>query len=152
MSTNPYAASHHGIADATATTSEVAAVAAAARAWAGAINAHDTRAVAALYDPDAILYATFDTVIDAAPALAAYFERLFKNERLAVAYETQTVRLYAENVASASGLYAFSYVGAAGDAVRVVARYSFVYVLEAPGTPAAGQWLVVEHHSSVDPA
>jgi len=151
--TDSFPSTHHGITSAPDFAAEASAVAAAAAAWAAAVNAHDAAATAALYDPEALLYATFQTIVETPEALLAYFEHLFEKPGFAVRYNDQAVRLYADNVATASGLYTFSHRASnTSNAIVVVpSRYSFVYVLEAAGTPAAGQWRIVEHHSSVDP-
>ena len=150
-----FPATHHGIASAPDFTAEVLAVTAAANAWARATNAHDAAAVAALYDQEALLYATFATIVNTPEGIAAYFAHLFQKQGLAVAFDDMSVRLYADNTATASGLYTFTHEPAPGRAtqprVAIPSRFSFVFVKEAAGTPSAGEWRIVEHHSSVDP-
>lgn len=117
-----FASSHHGIESAQRFALETAAVAAQAQAWANAVNAHNTTAVTALYDSDAVLYATFSTIVDTPQGLADYFAHLFEKAELAVAFTQQTVRLYANNVATNSGLYSFSFRDEGGAVVSVPAR------------------------------
>ena len=120
------------------------AVSQAGENWANAIRNRDPNKIVALYDRHAFLYATFSNMIDTHAGLVNYFTKLVKHDNLNVKFNRQNIRLYGNNIAINSGLYAFSYTEK-GQIVTVPGRYTFVY----DKTPNG--WMIVDHHSSVMP-
>ena len=124
-------------------------VAAATRAWIDAMGSHDPDRVAALYDPEAVLWGTTSpTLRDNPAAVRDYFNFL----RTAPPYYKgvlgeQRIRVYGD-LAINTGTYTF--IGpardAAGKPISRAARFSFVY------RNRDGRWLIVDHHSSAVPA
>lgn len=112
--------------------------------WANALSSRDPQKIAALYDKNAFLYATFTNKISRQDDLVSYFKKLMAHQGLAVQFNKQNIRRYKETAID-SGLYTFSYVDDNGKTVKVPARYTFVYSLEPQG------WAIVDHHSSVLP-
>lgn len=117
--------------------------------WQGALNSRNESAVAALYDSSALLYATFKTRLTTPAEILAYFAALCAKDDLAVVFENEDIRIFARNVAINSGIYVFSYTSN-GVTVNTPARFTFVYLREETG-PTAGQWAIIDHHSSQDP-
>jgi len=111
--------------------------------WAQAIAGRDANKIVALYDKDALLYATFANYIDTQVGLLNYFKKLTKHKDLKVTFSKQNIRVFGD-VALNSGLYEFTYTEN-GKAVRVPGRFTFVY----RDTPAG--WIIIDHHSSVMP-
>ena len=100
--------------------------------------------IVALYDPGAILLATFDPQpLTTQGAIAAYFHKLTQNPHLKATIDREKIVVFG-NGAADTGLYTFSYTKDGKD-VRVPARFTFVYRRTAKG------WLIVSHHSSVLP-
>jgi hypothetical protein len=128
------------------------ASASVAQRWSAALNAHDVGAISALYADDALLYATFSTVLGTRRDIAHYFAKLFERELLSVSLNSLSSRPHGggDGSGSCSGLYTFSYVERNGSTISVTtipARYSFTYESRAPGRDTR----ILEHHSSVDP-
>lgn len=113
------------------------------KAWAHAIAARDDKAITALYDPQAILYATFSNMLTRPEDIHHYFVKLMQHPKLDVHFIRQEVRLYG-NTAINSGIYIFTYEKDHAW-VKIPARYTFVYTKTPKG------WLIVDHHSSVFP-
>lgn len=111
-----------------------------AQAWKNAIDSRNAQSITALYDPNAILYATFESMHDTQASIQGYFDKLVKHPKLTVRYDKQNVRIFGETAIN-SGLYTFSYENN-GKITTVPARFTFVY----NHTPKG--WLIVEHHSS----
>lgn len=109
--------------------------------WAMALSSGDPQKIVALYDNNAILYATFTDQINSRQGLVDYFTKLMQNKNLKVEFNNQNIRRYSDTAIN-SGLYTFSF-DSNGKTVKVPARYSFVYSL----VPNKG-WLIVDHHSS----
>jgi len=120
------------------------AVLAAGQEWAAALASRDAAKIVALYDPEAILYATFTTRIGTQDGLLKYFTGLTKKADLKVRFTQQNIRVFDRDTALNSGLYVFSFTEN-GKTVKVPARYTFVYVKE------HGAWKIIDHHSSVFP-
>ena len=124
-------------------------VAAATRAWIGAMGSHDRERVLALYDPEAVLWGTTSPTIRNNPAaIRDYFSYL----PTAPAYYKgvlgeQHIRVYGDTAIN-SGTYTFigPALDAAGKPVSRPARFSFVY------RKHDERWLIVDHHSSAMPA
>ena len=121
-------------------------IAAASAAWMAAFNRCDAASAAALYDADAVLWGTTAAAIIATPAgIRQYFERVCSaSPPPTVVWGEQLIRVYGDTAIN-SGSYTFSLV-LQGEARVLPARYSFAY------RRRAGEWLIVDHHSSVVPA
>ena len=76
--------------------------------WAQAIAGRDANKIVALYDKDALLYATFANYIDTQVGLLNYFKKLTKHKDLKVTFSKQNIRVFGD-VALNSGLYEFTY-------------------------------------------
>lgn len=123
--------------------SQLQSVNQATQAWVNAIDARNAQQITALYDPQAILYATFKNMIDDQQGIYNYFKKLTANQNLKVKMNKENIRLYGETAIN-SGIYTFSY-DENGKHIIVPARYTFVY------TDAPKGWIIVDHHSSVLP-
>ncbi|TAL39360.1 MAG: SgcJ/EcaC family oxidoreductase [Alphaproteobacteria bacterium] len=115
------------------------------QAWLGAVGSGDPKAVLSLYAPDAILLPTLSSaVLDTPSKLYEYFRRFTAIPGLKGALRQRHIRLFGDT-ATASGIYAFTFRGAAGARRRMAARFSFVFRL------TDKSWRIIEHHSSVMP-
>jgi len=115
--------------------------------WATALSSNNPKKIADLYEPGAILYATFQNQLDTPAGIQGYFTKLMKHKNLTVKFDKQNIRMFGETALN-SGLYTFSYTedqGKLEKVVKIPARYTFVFAHEADG------WKIVEHHSSVLP-
>ncbi len=122
------------------------AITRAYNAWATAVADADCDGadVAVLYTPQAILLATFKDYVAGRPAITHYFDDLTCKENLTVT----TQRITTERVGAmgyATGLYTFKYDTVDGTTIDVPARFTFVFERR------NGQWLIVNHHSSMAP-
>lgn len=111
--------------------------------WAQAIASRNPEKITALYDKNALLYATFSNLIDTQAGILEYFKNLTKKKDLKVTFTKQTIRLF-NDAAINSGLYVFSFTEN-GKTVEVPGRYTFVYAETKSG------WKIIDHHSSVSP-
>ena len=121
-------------------------VAAATRAWIGAMTSHDIEQVVALYDPEAVLWGTRSPTLRDTPATVRdYFNilRTVPPSYKAVLGE-QRIRIYGD-IAINTGTYTFSEIRDGKEITRP-ARFSFVY------RNRGRRWLIVDHHSSAIPA
>lgn len=118
----------------------------AIQAWVAAFNSCDLGKVATLYDQDAVLWGTVAPAIITTPAgIRQYFERVCSAKMpTKVALGEQNVRTYGDTAVNA-GTYTFT-AFPEGQPRAFQARYSFTY------RKRDGQWLIVEHHSSMTPA
>jgi hypothetical protein len=108
------------------------------------VKSRDPLKVLGLYHADAILWATLSTVIrHGHPAIHDYFIGFLNRESLECKFTSNQVREYGEFLFH-SGSYVFTWK-AGRHLIRVPARFSFVYKNE------GGQWLIMEHHSSLFP-
>lgn len=114
-------------------------------AWKIAIDTHNLEKILDLYNKSALLYATFKTRLDNSYKISQYFQHLFEKRDLIVTFNSQDIRIFADNVAINSGMYTFNYTSELGDTVSINARFTFVYLLE------DNIWKIIEHHSSIDP-
>jgi uncharacterized protein (TIGR02246 family) len=124
----------------------VSAVTAVIQTWVDAFNAHDAARVSALYDAQAVLWGTLSAdIITSADAINAYFDRTFQfNPPPTVRLGQLLVRVFGD-AAVASGGYTLAFE-IAGQSHLMPARFSFTFHRE------AGQWCIVDHHSSLVPA
>jgi uncharacterized protein (TIGR02246 family) len=116
----------------------------AGQQWAQALASRKVENIIALYDPQAVLLATFTNQLDSTDKITNYFTGLFAKEGLKVEYNEQKIRILDENTAMNCGLYTFSFTEN-GKVVEVPARYTFIY--EKKGDT----WSIVQHHSSIRP-
>jgi uncharacterized protein (TIGR02246 family) len=123
-----------------------AEVAAVTRAWAEALNRCDPARISALYDREAVLWATGSVNITSTPeGVRKYFDGVCASPTPPkVEFGEQLIRVHGDT-ASNSGSYTFI-VTREGKPVPIPARYSLAY------RKTGGQWLIVDHHSSVRPA
>ncbi|HSI83775.1 MAG: DUF4440 domain-containing protein [Candidatus Methylacidiphilales bacterium] len=116
----------------------------AANNWAAAIGGRNPDTIAALYDPGAVLWATFSTTRYSTPGqIHSYFVNLTKRKDLKATFTSHLIRIHGD-VAIDTGYYYFSFTEN-GKTVKVPARYSFGYKRTAKG------WKIIEHHSSIVP-
>jgi uncharacterized protein (TIGR02246 family) len=121
-------------------------VSATTRAWIDAMNSRDPEKVVALYDDDAVLWATVSPVIrDTRQAIREAFNFLRTVQEYKIVLGEQRVRVYGD-MAINTGTYTVSAVPRDGKPVTLPARFSFVY------RNRNGRWMIVDHHSSAMPA
>jgi uncharacterized protein (TIGR02246 family) len=109
--------------------------------WNGALASGDPNKVAARYASQPVLLATIsDTPRKSQAAIVNYFDNFLKSQPKAVIKKSVTHA--GDSWCEDCGVYEFT-MGATGD--KVLARYSFVYVLE------DGEWKIAHHHSSMMP-
>ena len=112
--------------------------------WAAAVKTRKPDNVLELYHPDGVLWGTLSPVVrHGKEAIHDYFTGFLQKEGLTCSFNNGVIRL-ADGFAFYSGDYEFTWEHH-GKEVRVPARFSFVYKLE------EGQWLIMEHHSSLFP-
>jgi uncharacterized protein (TIGR02246 family) len=116
------------------------------RRWLTAIGSGSADAVIRLYAKDAILLPTLSSkVLDTPEKLKSYFDQFTGLAGLKGNVDREYIRFFGDT-ATASGIYAFSFLDTDGATEQMKARFSFVYRLTVEG------WLIVEHHSSVMPS
>lgn len=119
-------------------------VAAATAAWRAAYDSRDPARIAAMYDPDAVLWGTTAKTVAATPAaIADYFKDAPKRPNARVTFGEQHHRAYGD-VGVSTGYYTFSDVRD-GQPVSRPARYTMVF------RHREGKWRIVAHHSSEVP-
>jgi uncharacterized protein (TIGR02246 family) len=119
-------------------------VEAATGRWIDAFNRKDSRGIVALYAPDAVFFGTSSPVLRDKPELVReYFKDLAALGNATITVEEHRVQLFG-NIAINTGFYTRT-SQQDGKPVRNPARFSFVY------EKRGGQWLIVNHHSSVLP-
>ena len=104
----------------------------------------DGSPVARLYTRRSILLATFSKYVKGRAAITDYFDSLTCNPDLTVTTSRITTGRDG-SMGYATGLYKFSYTGENGQAVKVPARFTFVF------EKRGDRWLIVNHHSSEYP-
>lgn len=120
-------------------------VEAATGKWIDAFNRKNTRDIVALYAPDAVFFGTSSPLLRDKPELVRdYFKDLPALGNAVVTMEEHRVQVYGK-VAINTGYYTRSSQQPDGKTVRNQARFTFVY------EKRAGQWVIVNHHSSVLP-
>lgn len=101
--------------------------------------------VVALYSPDTILLATLSPLpLTTRSQLNDYFTKLTRNKDLTVETKQILTQIY-PHIAINSGVYIFHFIDKNNKPVALTARFSFVY------HESNGQWLIVNHHSSLMP-
>ncbi|PUB23563.1 uncharacterized protein (TIGR02246 family) [Promicromonospora sp. AC04] len=114
--------------------------------WNTLVEAGDPEALADIYAPDAVLLPTLSPEVRTDRAgIVDYFEDfLAKNpsgERT-----LSVIDVLDKNTAIDTGLYTFTFTAADGTKTYADARYTFVY------EKRGGEWLIINHHSSLLPA
>lgn len=117
----------------------------AALAWEAAFNEHNLDELCALYDPEALFWGTTSPIlISSGAGVRDYFERTFKTAPDAsIQLESPVVRQFGD-IAVCAGSFTLS-LAIGGTRKAFPARFSFTY------RRVAGQWMIVEHHSSFEP-
>jgi uncharacterized protein (TIGR02246 family) len=122
-----------------------AEIAALFSTWNAALISGDPKKVAARYASDAVLLPTASPKIRTNHAqIVDYFEHFLKAKPRGKKIRT-IVNILDANSAIDTGVYRFTLTGKDGKKKGVVARYSYLY------EKRGGQWLIVNHHSSVLP-
>jgi uncharacterized protein (TIGR02246 family) len=109
--------------------------------WNAALASGDPAQVSALYSPDALLLPTLSPQPRTDPAGIRDYFTTFLAGGPQGRIESRTIQLGC-NEAFDAGTYSFRF----RDGHQVQARYTFVYGFD------HGQWLIVHHHSSMEPA
>jgi hypothetical protein len=105
---------------------------------------NDVQRVLELYHEHAILLPTFSpTICTTHSQLYSYFKNLISLPTLTITTE-EFLAIESEAALVASGLYTFQYTSGE-KLVTIPARFTFVY------KKFNGEWLIVNHHSSVLP-
>ena len=122
-------------------------VAAVADRWAQAFSAGNVEGIIALYDARATLFGTRSPRrSDGREAIRQYFVATFAGSlKRQVTFIEPSIRVFDDAAAVNTGYYQFTIVLADGQPRAVPARYSFTLVKH------DGNWLIVDHHSSVLP-
>lgn len=108
--------------------------------WNEALQTGDPKQVVSLYHPEATLLPTVSNQVrHNHQEIEDYFVSFLQKQPSGV-IEEANVRLF-DDLAINSGVYTFSF----GDGSQVTARYTYVY------QQVDGQWLIIEHHSSMMP-
>jgi uncharacterized protein (TIGR02246 family) len=115
--------------------------------WNAALGTGDAEAVADRYAPDGVLLPTASAQVRTTrDEIIDYFEHFQENDPVGEKTET-IVTVLDKNTAVDAGTYVFTLTDPETGEVRdVEARYSYVY------EKIDGDWLIVNHHSSVTPA
>jgi hypothetical protein len=122
-----------------------AQIGSATQVWSDVLNKCDPGRIAALYDPQAILWGTVSPTISSGPGIRQYFDRVCGSPTPPkVAFTEQFVRVYGDTAVN-SGSYTFTIVRD-GKPTPLPGRYSMTF------RKSGDQWLIVDHHSSLRPA
>jgi len=112
--------------------------------WRNAFSLETVESILALYADDACLWGTLSPVQRTDPdSIRGYFQKAFLYEHRTVVFIDSKIRCYGD-MAVSSGRYTFTFVKD-GEKLSVPSRYSLVFKRR------GGNWLIVEHHSSVIP-
>ncbi len=124
-----------------------ASVRAATEAWIAAFNRADAAGMAALYDPQAVLWGTTSAELITTPqGIAAYFAAVFELQPVPrMALNAALPRAFGD-VAVSSGSYTLT-LSPPPQQRQVPARFSFTYRRSGAGDA----WRIVDHHSSAMP-
>lgn len=120
---------------------------AATQQWITAFNTcTEPKAVASLYEPDALLWGTLSPALTSTPdAVLKYFERVCgATPKPTVELGRFDVRSYGD-IAISAGLYTFT-VFPGGQPRVTPARFNFTFKRN------GDQWQIINHHSSLMPA
>ena len=109
--------------------------------WANAIERRNPKQMTSFYDRDAILLATYDSIVTGNRAIYGYFKSFLNKRNLTCQITEMEEQLDTQsNVKICSGLYVFMFTEQR-KRKKVYARFSFVIM----------DGLIVNHHSSLDP-
>lgn len=118
--------------------------------WVEAVQARDIDRVLALYDEQqSVFWGTFADHIRVSRAQAkTYFDRFLSAASLQCEVVEAVAHELAPTVVNLIGSYRFTIAREEGaDPVASMARFTYTFKLDAD----SGQWLIVEHHSSLMP-
>ena len=111
--------------------------------WVESISARDPRRMTAFYSQNALLLATYESLLVGRTEIYNYFVKFLDKKDLACKIiENYTQIDMARDTMVASGLYIFSFVDDKGIAQKVNARYTYVICGNR----------IMTHHSSEDPS
>jgi hypothetical protein len=110
------------------------------KAWTEAISERNPSVMVGFYANDALLLATFESLLVGKEAIYEYFVEFLDKENLQCEILENYTQKF-EHVDICSGLYAFTFVED-GEEQRVIARYTYA-------VNNKGQ--ITTHHSSVNP-
>ncbi|NTV83511.1 MAG: SnoaL-like domain-containing protein [Bacteroidales bacterium] len=117
---------------------------AAALKWAQAIETRIPENVLKVYHPDGSLWGTLaQEYLHGLKAMEGYFVNFLDKEELKCEFREDHIRIFNE-FAFYSGSYEFTWLFS-GKMVCLPARFSFVF------RKVKGEWLIMEHHSSLFP-
>ena len=116
----------------------------ATRAWADAVNTCNPARISALYDREAVLWATTSSSITSTPeGVRKYFDGVCASPvPPKVQFGEQLIRVHGDTAID-SGSYTFTVTE--GREMAVPARFTLAY------RKVGEQWLIVDHHSSLRP-
>jgi uncharacterized protein (TIGR02246 family) len=113
--------------------------------WLKSVCGGNPNQVVQLYSVDAVLVGTFaKNIKQGRQQLLGYFQYFMSRKGLCGRLDS-VIAQYTGNVAIASGVYTFYWVGDNGSPVEAQARYTFVF------QPTGQGWEIVNHHSSAVP-
>lgn len=116
-------------------------VAAASRGWTEAYNSRDPKRITAFYASDAVFWGTGSKTVRATPeTIYEYFKDAGKRPDARVEIVEQHIQVYGD-VGVNTGIYNFSNMRD-GKRISNPSRFSMVFHRR------AGQWVLVQHHSS----
>lgn len=122
-----------------------ATVRAATEGWIAAFNRADAVGMAAIYDPQAVLWGTTATeLITTKQGIEAYFNAVFALRPVPSMVLNDTLPRVFGDVAVSSGRYTLT-LSPPPQLREVPARFSFTW------RRVAGAWRIVDHHSSTMP-
>ena len=128
-----------------AETPEMLEVKEALNTWLKAVSSGTPDAVMTLYADNAVLLPTLSPVICDTPAKRLdYFKVFTANEKLQGKIDELHTRVHGD-IGVNSGHYTFTFIKN-GQPVSAAARFTYVY----KKTPLG--WMILEHHSSLQPA
>ena len=115
--------------------------------WLATLCQGNPKAMLSLYDPKALLVATYgQTIKKGHRQLLGYFRTFMAKKDLCGKIDSQHFQRVGKNLLLNSGLYTFSWLDDQGQLQSVTARFSFVYKRN-----LWGKWKIMNHHSSVLP-
>ena len=122
-----------------------AEIAAATQVWADALNKCDPGRIASLYQGEAVLWGTVSPTMSTGAGIRQYFDRVCGSPTPPkVAFAEQLIRVYGDTAVN-SGSYTFTVIRDAKP-TPLPGRYSMTF------RKSSGQWLIVDHHSSLRPS
>ena len=115
-------------------------------AWIEHFNANDLDAICSLYSTEAVLWGTYAAnLITEAEGLRRYFSEAFRQGLRAEVVQDTLHTQICESIYVCSGAYVVTQQSTSGSA-EYPARFTLVVSV------VHGQWRIVNHHSSLNPA